>query len=144
MVPAVVEWWRLCLSSELSARGDFRGGRSFLGAGPLHFHVSPNSNLSWRLNVKENSELSNRRKNILGAVCLWLGVLVLALVLPLASRAQDTGYISGTVSDKSGAAIVGADVVIANTAGSLTRTTSTNSDGAFVVAGLPGGSYDLT
>src|SRR5258707_4473822 len=143
MVPAVVEWWRLCLSSELSARGDFRGGRSFLGAGPLHFHVSPNSNLSWRLNVKENSELSNRRKNILGAVCLWLGVLVLALVLPLASRAQDTGYISGTVSDKSGAAIVGADVVITNTAGRLARTTTTNADGAYVVAGLPGGTYDI-
>src|SRR5260370_13323514 len=116
MVPAVVEWWRLCLSSECSARGDFRGGSSYLGAGPLHFHVSPNSNLSWRLNVKENSELSNRRKNILGAVCLWLGVLVLALVLPLASPAQDTRYISGNVSDKAGAALLRAAHVITNNA----------------------------
>ncbi len=53
--------------------------------------------------MKENSEFSNRRKNILGAAWLWLGVLVIALALPLASPAQDTGYISGTVSDKSGA-----------------------------------------
>jgi len=70
----------------------------------------------------------------LGATWLWLGVLLVALALPLASRAQDTGYISGTVTDKSGAAVVGAEVVIANTAGSLTRTTTTNSDGAYVVA----------
>jgi carboxypeptidase family protein/TonB-dependent receptor-like protein len=93
--------------------------------------------------VKENCGVSNRRKNILGAVCLWLGVLVVALALPLISRAQDTGYISGTVTDKSGAAIVGAEVVIKSVGGSLTRTTSTNSDGAYVVAGLPGGSYNI-
>jgi len=92
--------------------------------------------------VKENSSLANLRKNILGA-WLRLGVLVVALALPLASPAQDTGYISGTVTDKSGAAIVGAEVVITNTAGSLTRTTTTNSDGAYVVAGLPGGNYNL-
>src|SRR5258708_19597173 len=143
MVPAVVEWWRLCLSRELSARGDFRGGRSYLGAGPLHFHVSPNSNLSWRLNVKENSKLSNRRKNILRAACLSLGVLLIALALPLASRAQDTGYISGTVTDKSGAAIVGASVTITGAGGNLTRNTTTNSDGAYTVAGLLGGTYDV-
>ena len=52
--------------------------------------------------MKENSELSNRRKNILGAGWLWLGVLVFALALPLASPAQDTGYISGTVTDDPG------------------------------------------
>jgi len=93
--------------------------------------------------VKENSNRSNCRKNLLGAACLWLGVLVLALALPLASRAQDTGYISGTVSDKSGAAVVGAEVVITDAGGNLSRTTTTNADGAYVVAGLPGGSYNL-
>jgi len=94
--------------------------------------------------VKENSELSNRRKNILGAAWLWLVALLVALALPVASPAQDTGYISGTVTDKSGAAIAGADVVINNTAGSLTRTTTTNSDGAYVVAGLAGATYNIT
>jgi len=88
--------------------------------------------------VKENSNRSDDRKNILGAAWLWLAVLVVALALPLASRAQDTGYISGTVTDKSGAAVGGAEVVITNTAGSLTRTTTTNSDGAYVVPGLAG------
>src|SRR5436309_1331635 len=96
------------------------------------------------LNVKRNSDFSNPRKNMLGAAWLAFVALILALALPLASRAQDTGYISGTVTDKSGSAVVGAEVVITNTAGSLTRTTTTNADGAYVVAGLPGASYNIS
>ena len=64
--------------------------------------------------------------------------------VPLFAAAQDTGYISGTVVDKSGAAVVGAQVVITGEGGNLTRTTATNSDGAYVVAALPGGTYDLS
>ena len=93
--------------------------------------------------MKENCGVSNRRKNILGVVCLWLGVLVVALALPLVSHAQDTGYISGTVTDKSGAAVVAAEVTINSVGGSLTRTTTSNADGAYVVPGLPGGSYNI-
>jgi len=93
--------------------------------------------------VKENCGVSNRRKNILGVACLWLGVLILALALPLSSPAQDTGYISGTVTDKTGAAVVGAEVAIKSVGGSLTRTTASNADGAYVVPGLPGGSYNI-
>jgi len=93
--------------------------------------------------VKENCILSSFRKNILGAAWLGLGALIIALALPLASLAQDTGYISGTVSDKSGAAIVGAEVVITDAAGNSSHTTVTNADGAYVVAGLPGGIYNL-
>src|SRR5437899_1891549 len=96
------------------------------------------------LNVKQNSDFSNSRKNILGAARLAFVALIIALAVPLASRAQDTGYISGTVTDKSGSAVVGAEVVITNTAGSLTRTTTTNADGAYVVAGLPGASYNIS
>ena len=93
--------------------------------------------------MKENSNFSNHRKNILGAAWLWVGVLIIALAIPSISRAQDTGYISGTVTDKSGAAIVGAEVVIKSVGGSLTRTTTSNADGAYVVPGLPGGSYNI-
>src|SRR5438034_2267814 len=67
----------------------------------------------------------------------------MALCLPLALPEQDTGYISGTVTDKSGASIVGADIVITSADGSLTRSTATNADGAYVVAALPGGTYNL-
>ncbi len=93
--------------------------------------------------MKEHSNHSNHRNHILGAAWLWLGVLSVALALPPASPAQDTGYISGTVTDKSGAAVVSADVVITDAGGSLTRTTSTNADGAYVVAGLPGAIYNI-
>src|SRR6266436_701301 len=81
--------------------------------------------------------------NMLRVVSLLLCAMIVVLILPLASRAQDTGYISGTVTDKSGAAVVGADVAVTGSGGNLTRATSTNSDGAYVVAGLPGGTYNL-
>ena len=68
---------------------------------------------------------------------------MLALSLPLFASAQDTGSLSGTVSDKSGAAIAGADVTISDLGGSINRVTITNSDGVYVVAGLPGGTYDI-
>src|SRR5580692_12450044 len=58
-------------------------------------------------------------------------------------KAQDTGYIGGTVTDKTGAAVAGAEVVISSINGSSTRATITNADGAYVVAGLPGGSYNV-
>ena len=90
-----------------------------------------------------NSNPLHHRKNFLGAGRVLLGAILLALCLPLASHAQDTGYISGTVTDKSGAAVGGADVVITNTAGSLTRATTTNADGAYVLAALPGDTYNL-
>src|SRR5438046_681349 len=95
------------------------------------------------LTVKGNSNFSNPRKNILRALWLAFVTLIIALTLPLASRAQDTGYFSATVTDKAGAAVVGAEVVITNTAASLTRPTTTNADGAYVVACLPGGTYNL-
>jgi hypothetical protein len=83
------------------------------------------------------------RKNLLRAAGIFLCAVIVALALPLCSRAQDTGYISGTVTDKSGAAVVGAEVVVADVGGNQTHTTSTNTDGVYVVAGLPGGSYDI-
>jgi hypothetical protein len=70
--------------------------------------------------------------------------MLVALILPLASHAQDTGYISGTVTDKSGAAVAGAEVVITGVGGNITRTTTTNTDGAYVVPALPGGTYNLS
>src|SRR5260370_14230237 len=94
------------------------------------------------LAVMENFSPSEHRKNFFGSVRLWLWVLV-ALALPLALPAQDTGYISGTVTDKSGAAVAGAQVILTNVSGSLTRSTVTNTDGAYVLAALPGDTYNL-
>jgi hypothetical protein len=79
-----------------------------------------------------------------GAILGTLAVSLAALIAPVALRAQDTGYISGTVTDKSGAAVAGAKVVISSVTGNLTRETATNSDGAYTVSALPGGTYDIT
>jgi hypothetical protein len=69
--------------------------------------------------------------------------LLAMLCFALATPAQDTGSISGTVTDKSGAAIVGAEVSISDLGGSLTRSTVTNSDGLYVVPALPGSTYNI-
>lgn len=75
---------------------------------------------------------------------LLLGFLFVLLSVPLLSHAQDTGYISGTITDKTGAVVAGAEITLKNAAGSLTRATTSNSDGAYVVPGLPGDTYDLS
>ena len=59
-------------------------------------------------------------------------------------KLQDTGAITGTVRDASGAVVPGAEVAIRSTAGGNDRTTTTNSDGDYLAAGLPGGTYNLT
>jgi hypothetical protein len=92
-------------------------------------------------NIGGWSQFDHANRNVLVRIS---AVLLLALALPLLALAQDTGYISGTVTDKSGAAVAGADVEIKNTAGSITRTTVTNGDGIYVIPGLPGATYDLT
>jgi hypothetical protein len=80
-------------------------------------------------------------RNLAAKVSLAAAML---LVVPMLASAQDTGYISGTVTDKSGAAVAGADVLVKNSAGSITRTTQTNTEGAYVVPGLPGDTYDVS
>ena len=65
------------------------------------------------------------------------------LCTAMVAKAQDTGYIGGTVTDKTGSAVAGAEVVISNANGNATHPTTTNGDGAYVVAGLPGGSYNI-
>ena len=70
--------------------------------------------------------------------------LLAVLLFPALASAQNNALISGTVTDKSGAAIVGAQIVIASTGGNLTRTTETNGDGVYVASALPPGTYNMT
>jgi hypothetical protein len=80
-------------------------------------------------------------RTLIARICF---LLLCTIASPLLMPAQDTGYISGTVTDKSGSAIAGADVALKNVSGSLTRNTVTNADGAFVISGLPGDTYDVS
>jgi hypothetical protein len=76
---------------------------------------------------------------------LLRGFLFLAVVIvPIAVSAQDTGGITGTVRDSSGAVVPGATVQITSKAGGNDRTLTTNSDGDYLAAGLPGDTYDIT
>ena len=58
--------------------------------------------------------------------------------------AQDTASITGTVVDPSGAAVGNAKVVVTNPELGVTRTSPTNSEGAYLFSALPNGTYDLT
>jgi hypothetical protein len=74
---------------------------------------------------------------LLCGIAMWVAIAAVSL------QAQDTGAITGTVRDNSGAVIQGAEVKVSSTAGGNDRTTTTNSDGDYLAAGLPGGTYDL-
>src|ERR1022692_3186312 len=69
----------------------------------------------------------------------WLGMLFGVAVL-----AQDTGSITGTLRDVTGAVIPGANVALRNSAQGSVYKSISNSDGDYLVAGLPAGRYDLS
>ena len=92
----------------------------------------------------KTSWFSSLGKTVCGSPLFKITFLaVLLLFSTSVALAQDTGYIGGTVTDKSGAAIAGADVTLRNVSGSISRTTQTNTDGACVISGLPGDTFDL-
>jgi hypothetical protein len=79
---------------------------------------------------------------------LGLGFVVMTLVALLCSAssvwAQDvTASITGTVSDPSGAAVVGATVTATSVERGITYTAVTNESGIYRIAQLPVGSYEL-
>ena len=72
----------------------------------------------------------------------FLGLLILAVALPVAAAAQSqatTGIIRGVVSDPSGAPVVGASVILRETQTGFQRQVSTNERGVFVASLLPRG-----
>lgn len=76
---------------------------------------------------------------------LHIAVLCLTLLsFPSSLRGQaDTGRLQGTVTDPSGASVVGADVSITNTGTSFTQKTSTNELGYYAVSALLPGHYRI-
>jgi hypothetical protein len=74
-------------------------------------------------------------------VLLRIGLLVVPFCA--AAWGQDTGSITGTVKDPSGASIAGAAVEVSSSDHGITRQTVTNSSGDYNESGLPGGTYDV-
>lgn len=75
-----------------------------------------------------------------------LAVLTLALCLGqiMAWAQTETGQISGTVTDPTGAAIANARVALKNVNTGATRTSPTNQSGVYAFPGLPTGQYSLS
>ncbi|HZT74035.1 MAG TPA: TonB-dependent receptor [Terriglobales bacterium] len=73
-----------------------------------------------------------------------LAIVIVSLACAVGLFAQATGSITGTVTDKSGAVIPGATVTVTNAAQGVTRTTTTNAEGSYLVGGLSAGTYDVT
>ncbi len=70
--------------------------------------------------------------------------LVLTIVCAVNAFAQSTALIEGTVRDSSGAVIVGSTVVARNEESGISRTVTTNSQGAYEIVSLPIGTYTVT
>jgi outer membrane receptor protein involved in Fe transport len=74
-------------------------------------------------------------------------LLCLGLVLSMAAVAFGQGErttVTGTVSDDSGAIVVGASLTIRDRATNIQTKTTTNSAGLYFITSLPPGTYDLT
>jgi Carboxypeptidase regulatory-like domain len=75
-----------------------------------------------------------------------IAAVLFCMVFGLALAFAQTGTTSlrGTVLDKSGATVVGANVILTNDAQGLHREVSTDSSGAYEFPSLPPGHYSLT
>lgn len=76
-------------------------------------------------------------------LALVVAVLLCSTQIAFAQSAVANANLSGTVSDQTGRAVVGATVQIRNTATGSTYTTTSNDTGLYAFANLPPGSYDL-
>lgn len=76
---------------------------------------------------------------------LWAGILSVMLLLAAGfAEAQSTGgRIRGTVTDPSGAAVVGATVTLINEGTNASRETQTSATGEYIFLEVPVGSYEI-
>ena len=91
--------------------------------------------------VASSLSSSGLRKGLFSAlICLFLGF---GAFTPVA-RAQTTSTIEGTVTDRQGLAVVGADVRLVGDTVGYDKTTVTDGNGNYQLAAVPAGTYRLT
>ena len=86
------------------------------------------------------------KENSISKAVRMLGIFLFAFLMMVGGRAfaQNTGSIFGTVQDKSGAVVKGAEVTVVELERGVTRTVKTNGSGDFSVPSLPVGTYTMT
>jgi len=85
-------------------------------------------------------ERQDNWKRLLIQMC---GAAALVLVAALQLAAQTTSTIEGTVKDKQGLGVAGAQVHVTSAALAVDRTVTTESDGSYRVSALPPGIYEI-
>ncbi len=70
--------------------------------------------------------------------------LLFVVCLPATMLGQDTASITGTVTDPTGAAIVGAQVTATSQEHGISRSAASNSSGDYLFSALPIGPYDIS
>src|SRR5215510_5110780 len=83
--------------------------------------------------------------NMYKVFCLAsLVIIAFCGALPVSAQQSATASLSGRVTDPAGAVIVGAQVVIEQSAIGFRREITTNSEGIYVFTSLPAGEYAVT
>lgn len=72
-----------------------------------------------------------------------LGAVLMALFCAQVFAQMDTGGVTGTVKDPSGAVVVGAKCTLTNNATNVAQTAISTSAGAYTFTGVPAGTYTL-
>ncbi len=69
---------------------------------------------------------------------------VLLFLFVVSAYAQNSASVTGTVRDATGAVVPGAEVVLTNSGTNVSLKATTNTDGDYLIAGLPAGQYELS
>src|SRR5262245_27584880 len=84
------------------------------------------------------------RSMVVSGILPSLAALLLLLVFSSSTPAQtETGLITGTVTDPTGAVVVNAAVTVQNLDTNLERKTTTSSVGVYTITSLPPGLYQV-
>jgi hypothetical protein len=104
-----------------------------------------NSEIRIRTRSSQRVALGANATRFVKAPVSFLGLAAFLIFLCIQANAQmDTGSITGTVKDPSGALVVGAQCTVIDTATGIKHQGKTTSAGAYVFDGLKAGTYNLT
>src|SRR5947208_5792768 len=88
--------------------------------------------------------MKNQRTFRMRPVRAWLACAILSIAGGGAVWAQlGTATISGSITDSTGAVVVGAGITVVNNGTGFQRQTTSNAQGAYNLPGLTPGSYNL-